>query len=131
MPLARGAISRSIKASLPRRRLVPLIQTNLEELRSVGLGDTVDAVVQSLKRVKKAGHAVAHGEVTPGVVGVAAPVFDAASIPIASLCITIADSRAVSDQIDCIGKEIRQAAEEVSAKLSRQRTPILTSNLTG
>lgn len=124
MPLARGAISRSIMAFLPRRRLIPLIETNLEELRSVGLGDTVEEILQSLKRVKKAGHAVAHGEVTPGVVGVAAPVFDAASIPIASLCLTIPGNQVAGDQIHRIGREIRQATDEISAELSRERSPM-------
>ena len=123
MPLARGAISRSIMAFLPRRRLIPLIEGNLAELRSVGLGATVEEVALSLKRVRKAGYAVAYGEVTPGVVGVAAPIFDAASIPIASLCATIAENQVSGDQIDRIGREIRQAAEQVSAKLSRLRSP--------
>lgn len=127
MPLARGAISRSIMAFLPRRRLVPLVEANLEELRSVGLGTTVEDVLQSLKRVRRVGHAVAHGEVTLGVVGIAAPVFDAASIPIASLCVTIPGAQVASDLIDRIGRRIRQSADEISAELSRDRSPVVDS----
>ncbi len=90
MPLGRGAISRSIVAFLPRRQLIPTIERNLEEFRATGLGDTVEEIHQTMKRVRRAGCAIARGEVTPGVVGVAAPVFDAGQAPIASICVTIA-----------------------------------------
>jgi DNA-binding IclR family transcriptional regulator len=55
MPLGRGAIARSILALLPRPRLVPLIERNLADLRAVGLGDTADDVLKSLRKVRKAG----------------------------------------------------------------------------
>ncbi len=50
---------------------------------------TVDEVRQSMKRVRKAGYAVAFGEVTAGAVGIAAPVLDDRGTPIASVCVTI------------------------------------------
>ena len=121
MPLVRGAISRSIMAFLPRRRLIPLIERNLEELRAVGLGDTVDEVHDALKRVRRAGCSVAHGEVTPGVVGIAAPIFDAGRSPIASLCVTISGQLVSGREIDTISAEVRRCASEISAALSQQR----------
>ncbi len=90
MPLGRGAIARSILALLPRLRLVPLVERNLADLRAVGLGDTADDVLKSLRKVRKAGFCVAYGEVTPGAVGIAAPVVDDRDYPIAGVCVTIA-----------------------------------------
>src|SRR5688500_4577538 len=51
MPLGRGAIARCIMAFLPPPRLLPLIEHNLADLRSVGLGDTAEEVLKSLKKV--------------------------------------------------------------------------------
>ena len=44
----------------------------MDGLREVGLGEDLDAVLNVFREVRRAGYAVAHGEVTPGVIGVAA-----------------------------------------------------------
>ncbi|MGP9791989.1 IclR family transcriptional regulator [Roseinatronobacter sp. NSM] len=121
MPLARGAISRSIMAFLPRKTMMAMIEENLSDLHSIGLGATPPEIAESLKQVRKQGYAIAYGEVTPGVVGIAAPVFDAASTPIASLCMTIAGNLIASDKLDQISDRIRQSADEISEKLGRIR----------
>ena len=115
LPLGRGAIARSILALLPRPRLLPLIERNLADLRAVGLGDTADDVLKSLRKVRKAGFCVAYGEVTPGAVGIAAPVVDDRDYPIASVCVTIAGNLVTGAQIDQIGADVRRVAAEISA----------------
>lgn len=122
MPLARGAIARSIMAFLPRRRLLPLIEIIKGDLTAIGLGHTTEEILESLKRVRKAGCAIAHGEVTPGVVGIAAPVFDAGQSPIASLCVTISGQIVNGREIDDIASNVRRYAGEISEALSRHRT---------
>jgi DNA-binding IclR family transcriptional regulator len=121
MPLGRGAIARSLMAFLPRRHLIPMVERTIDDLRAIGLGDTVEEICESLKRVKKAGYAVAYGEVTPGVVGIAAPVFDAGRSPIACVCVTIAGHLVNGNTIDEIGGHVRQAAAEITQALSEQR----------
>ena len=122
MPLGRGAIARSIMAFLPRPRLLPLVQRNLADLRSVGLGDTAEDVLKSLKKVRKAGLSVAYGEVTPGA-GSASPrrSFDDRHYPIASVCVTIAGSLVTGAQIDQIGTEVRRVALQISADRASAR----------
>ena len=115
MPLGRGAIARSIMAFLPRPQLLPLVERNLVDLRSVGLGDTAEDVLKSLKKVRKAGFSVAYGEVTPGAVGIAAAILDDRHYPIASVCVTISGSLVTGALIDQIGAEVRRAALEISA----------------
>ena len=122
MALTRGAIARSILASLPRRRLIPLIERDLEEFRALGLGDTVEEVHQAHRQVKRAGFAVAFGEVTPGVVGIAAPVFDAGQSPLGSLCVTIAATLVDEAEIARIAAEVSGAARALSADLADGRT---------
>ncbi|MGK6316578.1 IclR family transcriptional regulator [Neorhizobium sp. DT-125] len=121
MPLSRGAIGRSIMAFLPKRHLVPLVERAMEDMTAVGLGNTIEDVLESLKRVRKAGFAVAYGEVTPGVVGIAAPIFDAGQSPIASLCATISGSLVNGTTIDEIGEQVRFAASAISAALASRR----------
>jgi DNA-binding IclR family transcriptional regulator len=115
MPLGRGAIARSIMAFLPRARLVPLIEQNLDDLCSVGLGMTAEEVRQSMKRVRRAGHAVAFGEVTAGAVGIAAPVLDDRGAPVASVCVTIAGTLVDGAGIDRIAIDVKAVASEISA----------------
>ena len=114
MPLGRGAIARSIMAFLPKPQQLPLITRNLDDLRAVGLGNSPEAIRERLKQVRRAGFAVAHGEVTPGAVGIAAPVLDG-GYPVASLCVTVAGSSVTGAQIDHIAAEVRASAQAIAA----------------
>lgn len=119
MPLARGAVGRSVLAFLPRRHQLPTVRKLLPELAAVGLGDTEEQVLESLKRVRKVGVAVAFGEVTPGVVGIAAPVFDARESPLGSLGVTIFGvGQIASGKIDEISAHVRRSASELSKALT-------------
>jgi DNA-binding IclR family transcriptional regulator len=113
MPMARGAIGRSIMAFLPRQRLIPLITRYADDLRGVGVGATPEEIITVLKRIRRAGVAVAFGEVTPGAIGIAAPILDT-SDPVASLCVTIAGQHANGELIDRISGEVREAADLIS-----------------
>ncbi|MBW8638652.1 IclR family transcriptional regulator [Hoeflea sp. WL0058] len=124
MPLARGAISRSIMAFLPRRQLLPMVKANLDELSAVGLGDTVEEILDSYRRVRKAGFATAQGEVTAGVTGFAAPIFDAGKSPIASICLTIASAELTPDREIAISRDIARAGAELSNDLSDRRNAL-------
>lgn len=115
MALGRGAIARSIMAYLPRARLVPLIEQNIDDLRSVGLGMTVDDIRQSIKKVRKKGYAVAFGEVTAGAIGIAAPVLDDRGAPIAAVCVTISGTLVDGAVIDRIAADVKRIAGEISA----------------
>jgi DNA-binding IclR family transcriptional regulator len=121
MPLGRGAISRSIIAFLPRRQLLAMIENTKADLREIGLGQTNEEILKTLKQVRKTGCAIAHGEVTPGVIGIAAPIFDAGRVPIASICVTMAGQLVSGGQIDEVGTHVRRWAAEVSARLSDTR----------
>lgn len=116
MPMGRGAIARSIMAFLPKQHLLPLVARHAADLRNVGMGGTPDDILATLKRIRRAGVAIAFGEVTPGAVGIAAPVLEA-SYPVASLCVTISGQHANGGLIDRIGAEVREAARQISATL--------------
>jgi DNA-binding IclR family transcriptional regulator len=115
MAMGRGAIARSIMAFLPKPHLMPLLTRYADDLRSVGTGTTTQEVLAVLKRIRRAGVAVAFGEVTPGAIGIAAPILDA-NYPVASLCVTIAGQHANGELIDRIGQEVRESARLIAAE---------------
>lgn len=118
MALTRGAIARSIVAALPMRQQLPFIAEHRADLQAVGLGLTDAEIIESFRQVRRQGYAVAYGEVTPGVVGIAAPVFDSGEIPIACVCLTIAGNLITGNLIKEIGVHIRDAGADISRQLS-------------
>lgn len=115
MPLARGAISRAIMAFLPRKQLEAMVARNLDELADVGLGRTVEHVLESMRQIRRNGVAIAYGEVTPGVVGIASPVMNAGGIPVAAVCVTIAGREVGEGLLAEIETDIRAAARGLTA----------------
>lgn len=120
MPIGRGATSHAILAFLPRRRLMPLIESRLAEFKAIGFGEDATEVTKRLREFRRDGVAVARGEVTPGMVGVAAPVFDGA-LPIASLTLTIRDARVDDVLLARLKRDVRGAATELSETLAKRR----------
>ena len=119
MPLAKGAISRAILAYLPRGQQTTLIAENEDAFAAVGLTGAA-AVQDALREVRRDGTAVARGEVTPGVLGVAAPVFDEGRQPVAALCLTT-EQRRTEPRLGEIRKEVRARAEAIGRRLAGER----------
>ena len=85
MPLTTGAASKVILANLPKRRQSQLLAAHPPSAS----GHEADDVFGSLRAIRRSGLAVAHGEVTPGIVGTAAPILDERRHPLASLCVSM------------------------------------------
>jgi len=92
MPVARGAASRVILAHLRPARLRQLYDSQAREFTQMGLGDTLEQVQENLLDIRKQGCCLSRGEVTPGVVGIAAPVLDSEGTIIGSLSITVSEA---------------------------------------
>ncbi|MCG6903505.1 MAG: helix-turn-helix domain-containing protein [Rhodobacter sp.] len=115
MPLARGAISRAILAFLPRRDQLALLRDQ---------PDASDDIMARLREVRRTGVAVAWGEVTPGVVGVAAPIL-ADRAPIAALCLTSNEADATPPLLQDIRAAVRARAEAISLCLADSQPNLL------
>jgi len=121
MPMARGAISRAIMAFLPRRKLLGLVAAQADELQAIGLGATAEEILEALREVRRAGVAVAHGEVTPGAVGIAAPVFVSGTAPSATLSVTVSETTLAPGMLDALQRRLRCDAATLSARLGHDR----------
>ena len=121
MPLGHGAISRAILAWLPRRTADTLIAEHLAEFAHHGVGDSVDTVQAVLRQVRREGHAVGRGEVTTGVVGLAAPVFDSGRSPIAAIAVTTEAGLIPPEVETATVAALRAAANRLTAALAQER----------
>ncbi|MDB5572074.1 MAG: hypothetical protein JWN93_3257 [Hyphomicrobiales bacterium] len=88
-PLLRGAASRVILANLPAPFMRKVLQAHADDLAGAGLGEDVGAARAALRGVRQKGWDATVGDVTPGVTGVAAPVFDEAGTVLGSLSLSV------------------------------------------
>lgn len=123
MPLGRGAGSRAIAAFLPAPDRRALVDTHFAEFATSGIGQTRQAVSEALRRVRRAGVAVAYGEVTPGLVGVAAPILAGEDAPVGALCLST-EADALDDAgVAALASDIKRRAGDISVRLGPVRAP--------
>ena len=118
MPMGRGAIARAILAFLPKPQALSIIETHLSEWQALGLGDTAETVHGAMRQVRRDGYSMAFGEVTPGVVGTAAPVFDQARSPVGALCLTLRETDTDAAIRARLADRVLDGAADISARLA-------------
>lgn len=117
MPLARGAASKIILATLSDRAKKALQARNGEEFAAAGLGANWPELRASLAAIRDAGVSITHGEVDPGVIGIGAPILvDGA--PLGSISYVIADQRTNQDTIDQMARMLKSAAAQIAVALT-------------
>jgi DNA-binding IclR family transcriptional regulator len=118
MPLLRGAASRIILANLPARTIAALYERQPDEFASAGLGDTLEAVQDNLRRIRKAGWDQTTGEVTEGITGIAAPIFDDRAKVLGSLSISFAANSMNAKRIVAIAENVMRCAAAVTKAIA-------------
>ncbi len=117
MPLFRGATAKAILAWLPERRLTRLFAEKRAEIRKAGLGGSRAEFLSALKAIRSQGHSITFGEVDPGVVGVAVPVFEEDGAVIGSLSLVFPAPRFPRRALQRLVTKLEQAARRVQANL--------------
>ena len=92
MPIAYGATSRIILAHLRLPQLRQLYALQPREFSRTGSEKGFEQLQEDLRAIRKQGYCQSQGEVTPGVVGVAAPVFDSEGTIIGSLSMVVPET---------------------------------------
>ncbi|MBI4289989.1 MAG: IclR family transcriptional regulator [Betaproteobacteria bacterium] len=121
MPFARGAASRVILAHLKPVQLHQLFDSQSREFFRVGMGRTFEKVQEHLRQIRKQGHCVTRGEVTPGVIGVAAPVLDSEGTVIGSLSITVPEAGANERRLRSITDRVSFSAQVLTNSMRRAK----------
>ncbi len=79
-----------------------------------------EEIARLMAELWQQGYAVSYGEITPGSVGVAAPVFDHSGGVVASITVGGPEDRFGPDRLPQVINLVRAASEEVSAQLRGQ-----------
>ncbi|MGV6876710.1 IclR family transcriptional regulator domain-containing protein, partial [Pseudochelatococcus sp. B33] len=107
-------------AHLPPYQLGRLHGQMAEAFADAGFGASLAEVKASLKAHRRRGWIHARGEVTPGVVGIAAPVFDGEREILGSLSLTVRDSQATPDKLQRMADQVVLCARIISNAMTRE-----------
>jgi DNA-binding IclR family transcriptional regulator len=88
-PLLLGSASRVILAHFPPAVISRLVADHAEAFERAGLGASLGAVRESLRDIRQKGWDVTVAQVTAGVTGIAAPLFDAQGLIVGSLSVVV------------------------------------------
>jgi DNA-binding IclR family transcriptional regulator len=123
MPLLRGAASRIILANMPVRTIAALYERQPGEFSAAGLGDALAAIQDTLKRIRKTGWDQTTGEVTKGITGIAAPIFDDREKVLGSLSISFAARSMNAKRIMAIAERVMSCAGVVTKAIAQPSRP--------
>ena len=118
-PLLRGAASRIILAHLPTPKIKRLFEEQPAEFAAAGLGGTPSEVSAVLKGIRQTGWDQTTGQVTPGIVGIAAAIFDSRNNVVGSLSISIPQKGVDAQRIRRSADRVTFCARIVTKALSR------------
>jgi DNA-binding IclR family transcriptional regulator len=120
-PLFTGAASKAILAHLPPHQLRALFARHRTAIAGSGLGADWDAFRLTLRGIREAGHCVTVGEFRPGVLGVAAPLFNQDGSVLGSLGIATQADRVAPDQRATLAAQVIAAAAEACSRIAEQQ----------
>jgi DNA-binding IclR family transcriptional regulator len=122
MPLFLGATSKVILANLPERTLRAVYLKNEKAIRETLCLSGWDEFKSQIRGIKRAGFAVTDSEVSPGRVGLAAPIFRG-DIVIGGISLVIVPSAAERKRLSEYAACVSAAAENISSELRRRGVP--------
>jgi len=123
LTLHRGAASKIILAGLPARFVRGYQGRNREDMAAVGFGPDWEEVKRSLRQLRSAGISVTYGELDPGMLGIAAPLFDPAGNVMGSLGKVVEDNAETTQALPQLKDDIREAAERITRAIATWQAP--------
>src|SRR5690606_29934611 len=106
---------RAVLAHLPKRDVEELIARGLERYSETTPADPEDLRAE-LRRIREDGYAVNRGQYRPDVCAIAAPVLDEDGTPLATVAISMPDSRYDADAVPEWARLVAGAAAEIAGR---------------
>ncbi|WP_429810470.1 IclR family transcriptional regulator [Ensifer sp. B1-9] len=116
--LLHGAASIAILSYLPDHQLRKFHGEAKEQFKQAGFGETLRDAKALLREHRQRGWVSTAGDVTPGLTGIAAPVFDARSEIIGSLSLTLPDSQLHAKALGDIAERVTFCANVISKTIA-------------
>lgn len=116
-PMLRGAASLVILAHLSHYQLSRMYQESAGDFRVAGLGEALADVRTRTRGIRQRGWYGTRCEVTAGVIGIAAPIFDATDEIAGSVSPTFPKPDMSDDQMEVVGERVEFSARVISKTL--------------
>ncbi|MET9461262.1 IclR family transcriptional regulator [Streptomyces canus] len=116
-PLHATATGRAVLAHLPRQDIEELITQGLERYSETTPADPEELRAE-LRRIRTDGYAVNRNQWRPGVCAIAAPILDEDGTPLATVAISMPDSRYDADELPEWGRLVADTAAEITGRRS-------------
>lgn len=116
-PLLRGAASLVILAYLSHYQLGRMYEDAPEDFAEAELGTTLAEVRTKMRHIRQSGWYSTRGAVTPGVTGIAAPIFDAQHDITGSISLTFPEPDMSDERVATIGERVEFSARVISKTL--------------
>lgn len=117
--LFRGAASRIILANLPSAQVRRIYESDPQRVQNAGLGGTINELRANLRAIRQAGFDQTESQVTRGVTGVAAPIFDRRNNVLGSIGLTIAQDNVSEARLAQMADRIMHCARIVTRTIAR------------
>ncbi|GAA2274652.1 IclR family transcriptional regulator [Streptomyces hawaiiensis] len=114
-PLHATAVGRAILAHLPKQDVEELIAQGLEPFTDTTPTDP-DELRAELDRIRTDGYAVNRNQYRPGVCAIAAPVLDEDGAPLASVAVSMPDSRFDAERLPEWSRMVAETAAEITGR---------------
>ncbi|MFH8658407.1 IclR family transcriptional regulator [Streptomyces afghaniensis] len=114
-PLHATATGRAVLAHLPKQDVEELVTQGLERYSDATPTDP-DELRAELDRIRVDGYAVNRNQYRPDVCAIAAPVLDEEGTPLATVAISMPDSRYDADRLPEWGRLVADAAAEITGR---------------
>jgi DNA-binding IclR family transcriptional regulator len=122
-PLFAGAASKVILAHLPPHQLRTLFTRHRTAIAGAGLGADWEAFRATLRDIRDAGHSATVGEFRPGILGIAAPLFNQDGSVLGSLGIAT-EAQGVSPMERAkLAELVMAAAREACRRIADEQPP--------
>ena len=118
-----GAIGKSVLAYLPEEELEKLVKKAAGKRFTVKTVASVPALLEELRKIRRAGYAFSDEEAIEGVRAVGAPIFDMTGRPIAGISAGLPTVRFPRTKVPEFGRLVRQAADRISLNLGFRSQP--------
>ncbi|MET9764331.1 IclR family transcriptional regulator [Streptomyces sp. NPDC006372] len=114
-PMHATATGHAILAHLPKSEVDELVAGGLERYGEETITDPAELRAE-LGRVRERGYSVNHNHFRPGVCAIAAPVLDGDGTPLATVAVSLPDSRFEPARLDGLGRLVTGTAAEITAR---------------
>ena len=119
-PLFTGAASKVILAHLPSHQLRAIYARHRATIEAAGLGGDWESFRHALRAIREAGHCITQSEFMPGIIGIAAPLFNAEGGVLGSIGLAAPLDSVPERARESLAGKVMEAARQACASIADQ-----------